>query len=193
MCPDSRISLTDLYFGSVSKKQEAAHILFRQYGSLLQEHHAIQQKLYELLGLSRLLSSQMASMDMNTLCVDCGSKPGGGCCSSFMAGETDGILLLINLILGVDVKAQRDDDIECCYLGKEGCILKVKPVFCLNYNCWKILQGNPGDSLHLLDKAAAGVLWKQVEIEESIIQKLTSIGQGVKRTLPIMRQNPLFY
>lgn len=166
---------TGLFFGSVSEKRDTAHRLFMLYGSLLLNDQELQQDLFILKNLSSTLSSQMASMGMNELCRDCGSRHGGGCCSSFMAGETDGILLLINLVLGVDLKVQRDDDIECCYLGKEGCILKVKPIFCLNYNCQKILQENSGDSLALLDKAAGNVLRKQVEIEGWIIQKLSSI------------------
>jgi hypothetical protein len=92
-----------------------------------------------------------------------------------MAGETDGILLLINMLMGVDVKPQRDDGRECCYLGPAGCILRIKPIFCLNYNCSGILQGMTREDLLLLEKAAANVLQKQVRLEAVITQKLFSL------------------
>lgn len=174
MYPDTMPSFTDLYFGSVSVKRQTAYTLFKQHGNILFAHSAIQQQLHDLVDRSSLLSIQMASMGMNEVCRNCGSKPGGGCCSNFMAGETDGILLLINLMLGVDVKVQHNDTIECCYLGKKGCVLKVKPIFCLNYNCRKISQGNPEESLTILNKVAGRVLCKLVEIEEAINKELLS-------------------
>lgn len=117
-------------------------------------------------------TSPMESININELCYDCERQPSGECCSNIMADKTDGILLLINLIQEVDMKIQRDDDIECCYLGKDGCILIVKPLFCLNYNCQKIVQHNSIGSLTLLDKAVGEVLRKQVEIEETNYKKV---------------------
>ncbi len=165
-------SLDDLFYSSVEQKRRNAHRIFREMGpgtALLPE---IKEKLADLVTLANVLKQQMASMTMFSLCAACGQKKNGGCCSAYMANETDAVLLLINLLLGVDVRKQRDDSFECCYLGDRGCILMVKPMFCLNYNCQQILTANPSQVILELEKAASAVLRKQYELEQVLLAEM---------------------
>ncbi len=166
-------TLDELFHSDVNQKRINAHVAYQELGSELAQLPEVKEKLSNLQTLSENLFQQMASMTMFTLCAACGQKNDGGCCSEFMSNETDTVLLLINLLLGVDVKPQRDDGFECCYLGGKGCILKVKPMFCLNYNCQQILTGNEPEVIRELEKAASAVLREQYALEQIILPKLT--------------------
>ncbi|MBI4791936.1 MAG: hypothetical protein HY789_04200, partial [Deltaproteobacteria bacterium] len=76
--------------------------------------------------------------------------------------------------LGVEVASQRDDTVECCFLGQEGCTLTVKPIFCLNYNCSHILTGNDSMVVKNLEKAAAAVLLAQTAVEKMLLERIFS-------------------
>ncbi|MEN8188834.1 MAG: hypothetical protein ABFS19_03230, partial [Thermodesulfobacteriota bacterium] len=126
----------------------------------------------ELLAREKELTSQMRSMEMHHTCSHCGSRPGGGCCSLYMAGETDVIQLLMNMMAGVTVEMVNRDGVECCYLGGQGCILPLKPMFCLNYNCEQIQQQSGLEELDRLDQLSGALLQAQHELEKKLIDFL---------------------
>ncbi|MBI5556043.1 MAG: hypothetical protein HY885_00235 [Deltaproteobacteria bacterium] len=168
-------TINELYFGRVEQKLSRAHQLHAHFGQKLLALPAVKEKLPQLETLSHALQRQMAAMSMFSLCRACGEKAGGGCCSAYMANETDAVLLLLNMLLGVTVASQRrDDSCECCYLGLQGCTLRVKPIFCLNYNCRHILTGNEASVLQNLETAASAVLRAQTALEEIILGHIRS-------------------
>jgi hypothetical protein len=167
-------TINELYFSHVEQKLSCAHQLHTHFGHKLLALPAVKEKLLQLEILSHALQQQMASMSMFSLCRACGEKAGGGCCSAYMANETDAVLLLINMLLGVTVASQRDDASECCYLGLQGCTLRVKPIFCLNYNCRHILTGNEAAVLQNLENAASAVLRAQTALEQIILGQIRS-------------------
>ena len=87
-----------------------------------------------------------------------------------MAGNTDVAQLVINRMLGVEVREVNDRDEECRYLGDTGCIFSVKPVFCLNYNCKHILSHGRDESLRLLDQRSGQLLQYQLDIEKRLLE-----------------------
>ena len=120
---------------------------------------------------SRLDQHMMVNMDLGSLCGRCSTKPGGGCCSIFMAGETDSIQLLINLLAGIKVQKVRDDGVECCYLAERGCIFRFKPMFCLNYNCSAIREEKYA-RLASLEQLTGVLLGHQFELEQHLLSLL---------------------
>ena len=168
------LTMNELYFSAVPHKLACARQLYEQTGRELLALPNMRQRLHDLTLLSRALQLQMGSMSMFSLCGACAEKPGGGCCSAYMANETDALLLLLNMLLGVEVTSQRDDAVECCFLGQEGCILTVKPIFCLNYNCSHILTGNETLVLKNLEKAASAVLLAQTAVEKMLLERIFS-------------------
>jgi len=166
------VMINELYFHEVPQKLSCARRLYEQCGTDLLTLPGMRDKLHNLEVLSQTLQRQMASMLMYTLCKACAEKAGGGCCSAYMANETDAVLLLLNMLLGVTVTSQRDDSFECCFLGPQGCTLRVKPIFCLNYNCHHILTGNNSAVLKNLEKAASAVLLEQTAVEKILIEHI---------------------
>ena len=169
-------TLTDLYFVDVAEKRQNAQTLFAIMGEELAGTPAITTHLDKLNHLSKNLRDSMESLVMFSLCTACGQQPGGGCCSAFMAGETDAMQLLMNMLLGIEVASQRQDDFECCYLGKGGCLFTLKPFFCLNYNCQQITQGNTSSTLAPYLRATGLLLQEQNRLEQFILDLLRRRG-----------------
>nr|WP_320009967.1 hypothetical protein [uncultured Desulfobulbus sp.] len=144
--------------------------------TLLQDNPPIEGVLEEALASLQhsceQLSQQMTHMHMGALCSACASQANGGCCSAYMADNTDSIQILINLLLGRNIVLREPTDSECCFLGPQGCLFMAKPIFCLNYNCTHIVHRAAPLDLHQLEQRAAKVLGQQTTIETWILDHL---------------------
>ena len=171
----SRFSLQDFYGGSIHARLAVAQRLYADLAPELAANAAFVRMLAKAEALEKELSRTMAALDLGALCAVCGVKPGGGCCSSFMAGENDVLQLLINLLAGVPVAALREDA-ECCFLGARGCLLRFKPMFCLNYNCRQIRLGAGPERMLRLDEATGELLQQQYALEQLLLEVLRKRG-----------------
>ena len=165
-------SIESLYFGDLSSKMENARRLHRELHDWLRTDREIQEGLERLVRLERELAKTMRSMGMFELCAECGARTAGGCCSAKMANEADSMLLLINLSAGFEVSRKRDDDSECCFLGPEGCSLKFKPIYCLNYLCRRIYAAGSSEQLACVQGASADFLNQLVAVEDLLRKRL---------------------
>lgn len=165
-----RSRLYQFFFGGdVGRKLTIADRLFRLYGAELQQDAGVRTGMTQFHLLYRELTQQMLAMGMDRTCSLCGEKNGGGCCSLVFAAETDVTQLLINMLAGVEVRVQQENEAECCYLGKTGCIFLAKPMFCLNYNCPIIRLGNNEKDLRLLEIVTGRLLAAQQELEKRLL------------------------
>ena len=171
MGTQARFSLQDFYGGSIHARLGVAQILYADLALELGGCVAFAPMLAQALILEKELAQTMGALDLGGLCTVCGAKDGGGCCSSFMAGENDAVQLLINLLAGVAVAALREDA-ECCFLGARGCLLRFKPMFCLNYNCRQIQQNAGPARMQRLDQAVGLLLQQQYGMEQLLLEAL---------------------
>ena len=178
MLPDSeKFSWQELFTAPVEAKRHLAEQLHVRYGSDFLQNENLSAELAMLKEHALLLSIHMTEMGMGKLCIRCAAGNGGGCCSLYMAGETDAVQLLMNMLAGVTVRQVRTDGMECCYLGAEGCRFIFKPMFCLNYNCRNIQDGFPPDTIRVLERLTGRLLAKQHEMEKRL---LNLIGSRIK-------------
>ncbi len=168
----------ECYSGTVKSRLQFAHRLYRECGDYLLSDTQVSATLDALTQSAKALSFHMLQMGMGEICTKCSEKEGGGCCSLYMAGETDGIQLLMNILVGVDVHAVRNDTFECCYLGPSGCIFIFKPFFCLNYNCGEIIESGRGESSRGLADLTGKLLGQQHELEQMIHTKIKMMSNG---------------
>lgn len=164
------------FHGSVEEKLDLAHQLFSAHGKRLLADKEVISLLQQIQEAEKELHHHMmVTMDLGTLCSGCGAKEGGGCCSLFMAGETDSIQMLMNLLAGIEVKRVRDDGSECCFLDTEGCIFPFKPMFCLNYNCGSIRELDRDLNTNL-ERLSGNLLRRQFQLEQNLLEKLSRIS-----------------
>ena len=164
-------NLDTYYSGSIDDKLSMARQLFQQQGARLLSQQDILDALQGLQTGEAELNRQMQAMHMGRLCSSCAVGTNGGCCSSFMAGNTDAVLLLINLLLGRVIEKRNNGD-ECCYLGPQGCIFIIKPIFCLNYNCGHIKEAATNGEMRDLELLTGALLGKQTKLEAVILERL---------------------
>ncbi|WP_456386157.1 hypothetical protein [Desulfolithobacter sp.] len=177
LMPKPHFQPLDLFFsGSVADKLQRAQTLYRSHGSSLLAVPVVREGLVDLERFLDNLRSQMAAMNMGRQCAHCGARPDGGCCSACMAKNTDTILLLINLLAGIEINTLPADASNCCFLGPEGCILPIKPMFCLNYNCSHIRKNNSTADMTELERRAGSLLTRQTELEGELIRLLATMG-----------------
>ncbi|MEN8140525.1 MAG: hypothetical protein ABFR97_04805 [Thermodesulfobacteriota bacterium] len=168
-----KLSLDDLYSAPVAQKLATAEAIYQEMGQELASDREVRAQLARLSDEGDILQQSMT--DLFTLCAQCGAREDGGCCSSYMAQETDGLQLLMNMLLGVKVVVQRDDH-ECRYLGPEGCIFPLKPFFCLNYNCQQIIKANTPAALAPYLRASGRLLQQQYRLEQLLLEILRQKG-----------------
>jgi hypothetical protein len=173
------------YSGIPAERLIEARALFAALADRLTASLTFQGELDQLRWHSQVLNEQMRTMDLGQLCCRCAARPGGGCCSAYMADNTDSIQMLINLLLGVNVTQQQDSGGNCCFLGALGCLFLIKPIFCLNYNCSHILDSGEPVHLKTLYQRAAAVLSQQTKIEGILIEILRNRDNAEEKPVGI--------
>ena len=173
MTTRAALLLERLYSGTPADKLASARRLHAVFAARPEET-ALAAALAELRKHAEALAAHMRRLDFGALCTACASRPDGGCCSAYMADNVDAVLLLINLLLGGEVRPVGTDPAGCRFLGERGCVLLIKPIFCLNYNCQHILLGSSKANLQSLYAKAASVLSQQLFFENNLLTFLSA-------------------
>ena len=166
------------YSGTAAVKLSVARDLHQRLGPQLAAVPPIQEGLAQLQRHALSLETHMRAMALGRLCSRCATRPGGGCCSAAMADNTDSIMLLTNLLLGVEIDRQERQTADCCYLGDQGCLFAIKPFFCLTYNCQAILADADGVCLTELYQYAGAVMGQQGRVESLLLEALGQDHRG---------------
>lgn len=170
---DYRDIVSSCYCGDGSIKLKKAESFAEEYGTGMSKHAGIMAQLRVVKGAVTSLDAHMTAMEMGKSCSQCAAKPDGGCCSAYMGNENnDALQLLMNILAGVTVKQVCDNGVECCFLGKRGCILLFKPIFCLNYLCPQIQKESTTEELQDLEQKTATLLGAQSDLEQQLIRFL---------------------
>jgi hypothetical protein len=111
---------------------------YRIHGARLREDGVVARLLDELrtqVGDSR---EAMVAAGLVEACRTCEEREGGSCCGRGMEEHYDGILLLVNLLLGAVVRQEWRDEESCLFLDSTGCSLPARDHICVNYLCIKV-------------------------------------------------------
>ena len=140
----------------------------------------LESDLPEIRAAQARLDACMTDLCLGELCGACAGKIGpngrpntGGCCSAVMAENSDLPLLVLNLLLGADLRPQTAQPESCCFLGPRGCRFMVKPLFCLNYYCPRLqdlLAHLEPEDRHRLQAASAATLARQTAWEARFLE-----------------------
>lgn len=161
------------YRGDGALKLKKAEQLAAVYGKHLLQGEEVQAQLIVVNEKVLSLDAHMTVMAMGKTCTRCAVTPQGGCCSVYMGNEnTDALQQLMNILAGVDVALVCDNGVECCFLGPEGCILRFKPIFCLNYLCGRIQKESDSNDLRQLEQKTGALLTAQSHFEQLLIRFL---------------------
>lgn len=102
---------------------------------------------------ARASQAEMVSLGIDGDCRVCEERDGGSCCGVGLENKYSGLLLLINLLLGLKIPEERCDPRSCRFLLKRGCSLLARHVICVNYLCRKVIDRvNPQKIVALREK-----------------------------------------
>lgn len=162
---------------SIKEKVTAARRLKDRWGESLRSEDGFEGAMTSLVARSEAVAGQMAILQMGAHCRVCASRPGGGCCSEYMGGETDELQILLNFVAGVDIRMVAHLDDTCAFLGNDGCQFLFKPMFCLNYLCQGIRHRSDPQSLRHLELLTGRLLQRQYALEQYLLDWLRRQGR----------------
>lgn len=116
----------------------------------------------------------MGQIGVGERCAHC-ARETGSCCFQEVETWYDETLLLINLLLNTELPQDRVVTEQCFFLGNEGCRLRARYAFCLNYFC-PFLKEEIEPGILKSELAAVGhELALGWELERAILQCLPQI------------------
>jgi hypothetical protein len=146
----------------IQKKDE--NIVCRRMDEAFGLYQAHGEAILAMSGMQRLLDRYNSAIEhtqetvrqagVAAACSLCAGKT-GSCCFQEVETWYDPMLLLTNLLLAAELPRSRDLPGQCFFLGKEGCRLRARYSFCLNYFC-PTLKIRIGSSVMNLTLAAVG-------------------------------------
>jgi hypothetical protein len=133
--------------GSIAEKIAWAEATRRELDEFLRRDSEIDNLLQRLRVAIRRSTAAMLEAGVVWACARCEREEGGSCCGEGLENRYDGVMLLINLLLGARLPEQRRDPASCFFLGGDGCLLMARDVICVNYLCQRITGRLDGQKL----------------------------------------------
>jgi len=156
----------------IQEKIEHAHHLFEVCGDSLRQDHSIHALLRKLRDCIENTNQSMLTLEVVAECKSCEEKEGGSCCGAGIENKYDGVLLLINLLLGGSLQNHEPFGNSCYFLGKNGCKLTARHVLCVNYICEKLQKKLTREELIALQTCAGEELDTLFFLHEAIKKRL---------------------
>ncbi|NPB08769.1 MAG: hypothetical protein GXO17_00305 [Thermodesulfobacteria bacterium] len=119
----------------LARKLERVRALFDLHRARLQQDEDLKDLLSRYLRAFADTEAVAREVGLSDFCARCGREGWGTCCGEDMEFHCEDVLLLANLLLGVEFPTRRHQPKGCYFLGEEGCLLKVRPLICRNFIC----------------------------------------------------------
>jgi hypothetical protein len=108
------------------------------YGDALRKDERVQELLENYRKAVSRTYDAMAEEGVLKACSQCAQGPSESCCFEGVEDWYDPVLLLINLLLDVPLPSQRQIPKACFFVGRDGCQLRGRYAFCVNFLCPKL-------------------------------------------------------
>lgn len=114
----------------------SAQCLFTRHGESLMKDKRISGLIRRLEMNLENSRQSMHELGIFRACALCdATAPEGSCCSRGLERKYSPVLLLMNLLLGIEMPASRLRADSCYFLGATGCGLRVRHMLCIDYLC----------------------------------------------------------
>ena len=119
----------------VAQKIKKAKAFYDAYGAALREDERVHELLEKYRNAIACTYEAMTEKGILKACSQCAHGPSGSCCFEGVEDWYDPVLLLINLLLDVPLPSRREIPKACFFVGQEGCKLRGRYAFCVNFLC----------------------------------------------------------
>lgn len=142
--------------------------LFKSYHHLLLKDPYLNEQLKLLRDSIEQSRNTMRESGMSAECFKCSVNDEATCCGNEYSLYCNAILLLINRLLGVEIKQQTYSKTLCAYITPTGCSLLARPVICLNFLCNRLRANIPHHRIVITQNIVGKELDNLFRIEEYI-------------------------
>ena len=151
--PPDRITLTE---SGIPTTIALARSLYQQHGEDLLNDKTLSEMLLQFDTNIGATQDEMTAIGMADECSDCALHGEGTCCSERTGHKCDITLLLLNLLLGRSLPGKSQSHDQCYFLTSRGCVLRARPMICVNFVCQRLRENIPHDVIvHLQQTAGA--------------------------------------
>ena len=150
----------------------------RLHGARLREDPVVDRLLAELRSCLAASRQSMIARGLVEACRVCEEEEGGSCCGGWMEDHYDGVMLLVNLLLGVEIEQERIDEQSCPFLGSTGCRLAARDHVCVNYLCLKIRDRIPPSAVAEMRSCQGRELHTLFLLSDHITARLGALAAG---------------
>ncbi len=157
---------------SLLYKITKAYELHEKFGNLLLQDKDFKNLLIKLDEKIENTRKKMIEIGVVRECADCAINGEGTCCGERTAHKCDTIILLVNLILGINLPTYNENPDLCFFLSEDGCILRARPVICVNYICNRLRYNIPHEQLVILQNIGGEEITTLFMIEEFVKKKI---------------------
>jgi len=163
---------------SIDELIHHAKVLYTGHGEHLLRDGNISEHLSAYRKRINVSNTLMQQFQIAGTCAACAQEKAGSCCLQEVEEWYDPILLLINLLMGVELPDFHDLPGHCLFVGRKGCKLIARYAFCVNYLCPR-LKGLLGPAKTQSLTAVAGEeLFAGWEAEKAIRNCLNALPTG---------------
>jgi hypothetical protein len=148
------------------------HLLHKTFGGTLLRDSKLKDMLSSLDRNIEATQREMVSAGVAKECADCAVSGDGTCCGTRTGHKCDGVLLLINLLLGRSLPLKPHYSDLCYFLTGKGCSLRARHIICVNFVCQRLRQKIPHSELVRLQQIAGSEMDMLFTLEEYIKKKL---------------------
>jgi hypothetical protein len=149
--PLDKITLTE---SGIPAKLALARSLYQKHGEDLLNDKKLSEMLLQLDTNIGATQDEMTATGVSDECSDCALHGAGTCCSERTGHKCDTTLLLLNLLLGRSLPGKPESRDQCYFLTSHGCVLRARPIICVNFVCRRLRENIPHDVIVHLQQTA---------------------------------------
>ncbi|HMK50794.1 MAG TPA: hypothetical protein VK435_12125 [Thermodesulfovibrionales bacterium] len=149
-------------------KIASARSVYEDSGRSLLRDEKLSEMLLRLDGNIQATHDEMRATGIVNECADCAVQGEGTCCSERTGHKCDMPLLLINLLLGRSLPAEPQSRDLCYFLSNQGCVLRARPIICINFVCRRLRENIPHNVIVHLQQTAGEEMDLLFRIEEYV-------------------------
>lgn len=159
----------------VASRIGTAQRFFADRGESIRTRPSIAALLQRFRDCSDLARAMMRRLGIAEACARCDRiEPHGSCCSIGLEEKIDAMILVVNLLIGVELPKAGTRPDSCFFLGPQGCTLFARHMLCVDYLCPDLEKSLPPARLHAMQIAAGNE-----------IEALFRLGEEIKRACRI--------
>ncbi len=160
--------------GSVSIRDKIllAEAFHRRYGETICTAAPLKGLVEDYARAAKQTWRLMEDMKFPGTCGECASRDTGSCCFEGVEEWYDAVLLLINLLLGASLPESREIKGHCFFVGTQGCKLRARDAFCVNFLCPELRARLGQRRVSLFNRTAGDELYRGWKLERAVRRSL---------------------